>query len=85
LLRPEKEPAGRARVALPMRHEPALAPHAARRLWRSKRLLATPAALEREFGSRKFVYPPEMMKPPRRFFEARIAERLPGARVLYFT
>jgi spore photoproduct lyase len=38
-----------------------------------------------KFGGRKFVYPKPVMTELRAFFEERIAERLPAARVLYFT
>jgi spore photoproduct lyase len=37
------------------------------------------------FGAVKYVYPPELMKEMRRFFEQAIAQYLPGARVLYWT
>lgn len=38
-----------------------------------------------KFGSTKFVYPREAMGEMRRWFEGAVAERLPGARVLYWT
>jgi spore photoproduct lyase len=38
-----------------------------------------------KFGSRKFVYPPGLMRELRGFLEAQLAERLPAARLLYFT
>lgn len=38
-----------------------------------------------KFGSRKFVYPREVMAELRGWFQAAIAERLPQARVLYWT
>jgi len=38
-----------------------------------------------KFGSRKHVYPAPVMRDLRQFFEREIAERLPGARLLYFT
>jgi len=43
-------------------------------------------ALKRtKFGGRKYVYPREVMREMRGWFETRLAERLPGARVLYWT
>jgi len=33
----------------------------------------------------KYVYPKELMKQMREFFESAIAQYLPGARVLYWT
>ena len=38
-----------------------------------------------KFGSIKYVYTSEMMREMRNFFEATIPERLPGARILYWT
>ena len=38
-----------------------------------------------KFGSTKFVYPPELMTELKSFFHATIAERLPAARILYWT
>lgn len=38
-----------------------------------------------KFGSIKYVYPKETMKELRHWFEAAIADRLPAARVLYWT
>jgi spore photoproduct lyase len=38
-----------------------------------------------KFGSTKHVYPPETMKALRAFFEREIADRLPAARILYWT
>ncbi len=38
-----------------------------------------------KFGSRKFVYPREVMTELREFFERAIGERLPAARILYWT
>ncbi len=38
-----------------------------------------------KFGSFKYVYPKEQMTEMRRWFERKIAELLPGARVLYWT
>jgi len=38
-----------------------------------------------KFGARKYVYPREVMRELRAFFEAEIGERLPDARVLYWT
>ncbi|MCO1654835.1 radical SAM protein [Pseudonocardia sp. S2-4] len=38
-----------------------------------------------KFGSVKFVYPAETMSELRSWFEARIAERLPSCRILYWT
>ena len=38
-----------------------------------------------KFGSRKFVYPREVMSELRGFFEQAIAGRLPAARILYWT
>lgn len=37
------------------------------------------------FGAVKYVYPPETMSDLRSWFEARIAERLPSCRILYWT
>ena len=43
-------------------------------------------ALKRgRFGSRKYVYRAETMRGLRSWFEAAIAERLPQARILYWT
>lgn len=38
-----------------------------------------------KFGSLKYVYPTELMKQMRDFFEKAIAEHLPSARILYWT
>jgi spore photoproduct lyase len=38
-----------------------------------------------KFGGVKYVYTPEQMRELRGFFESGIAEKLPGARVLYWT
>ena len=38
-----------------------------------------------KFGAVKYVYPKELMKEMREFFESAIAQYLPGARVLYWT
>ena len=38
-----------------------------------------------KFGAVKYVYDKETMSALRRFFESRIAERLPAARILYWT
>jgi len=38
-----------------------------------------------KFGSLKFVYTPEVMRDMRAFFTERLADRLPEARVLYWT
>jgi spore photoproduct lyase len=38
-----------------------------------------------KFGSRKYVYRAETMRAHRDWFEDAIADRLPGARVLYWT
>ena len=38
-----------------------------------------------KFGSLKYVYPAERMRELRRWFEQALAERLPAARVLYWT
>jgi spore photoproduct lyase len=38
-----------------------------------------------KFGGAKFVYPPELMTELKRFFHSAIAERLPEARILYWT
>jgi spore photoproduct lyase len=38
-----------------------------------------------KFGGRKYVYPSATMRSLRDYFEARVAEQLPGARILYFT
>lgn len=38
-----------------------------------------------KFGSVKYVYTPEVMREMRAFFEAAIHERLPAARILYWT
>jgi spore photoproduct lyase len=37
------------------------------------------------FGAVKYVYTPETMSDLRAWFEARIAERLPSSRILYWT
>ncbi len=43
-------------------------------------------ALKRtKFGGKKYVYPREVMREMRDWFEATLAERLPAARVLYWT
>ena len=38
-----------------------------------------------KFGGVKYVYPKELMRELRGWFEATIAERLPSCRVLYWT
>lgn len=38
-----------------------------------------------KFGGSKYVYPKDSMGEMRRWFEEQIGERLPGARVLYWT
>jgi spore photoproduct lyase len=38
-----------------------------------------------KYGARKFVYPREAMTALRRWFQEALAEKLPAARVLYFT
>jgi spore photoproduct lyase len=38
-----------------------------------------------KFGSVKYVYPSELMKEMRKFFENALAEHLPSARILYWT
>jgi spore photoproduct lyase len=38
-----------------------------------------------KFGSTKFVYPPELMREMRAFFEQAVPRRLPNARILYWT
>ena len=38
-----------------------------------------------KFGGLKYVYPVETMKEMRAFFEERLAQRLPAARILYWT
>jgi spore photoproduct lyase len=38
-----------------------------------------------KFGSVKYVYPSELMKEMRKFFENAVAEHLPSARILYWT
>ena len=38
-----------------------------------------------KFGGRKYVYPRELMREMRDWFEAEVATTLPGARVLYWT
>jgi spore photoproduct lyase len=38
-----------------------------------------------KFGGAKYVYPPETMTELRGFLERRIADRLPEARILYWT
>jgi spore photoproduct lyase len=38
-----------------------------------------------KFGGAKFVYPPELMSELKRFFHSAVAERLPAARILYWT
>ena len=38
-----------------------------------------------KFGSLKYVYPAQLMKEMREFFEKAIAEHLPSARILYWT
>jgi spore photoproduct lyase len=38
-----------------------------------------------KFGSLKYVYPAELMKEVRKFFDKAIAEHLPNARILYWT
>jgi spore photoproduct lyase len=38
-----------------------------------------------KFGGAKFVYPPELMAQLKSFFFATVAERLPQARILYWT
>ena len=43
------------------------------------------AVKRNKFGGRKYVYPKETMLEMRAALEASIAERLPGARVLYWT
>lgn len=38
-----------------------------------------------KFGGRKYVYPRQVMDDMRGFFHAAVAERRPGARILYWT
>ncbi len=38
-----------------------------------------------KFGSLKYVYPAQLMKEMREFFEKAIPEHLPSARILYWT
>ena len=38
-----------------------------------------------KFGSTKFVYPPDLMRERRAFFEQSVATHLPSARILYWT
>ena len=38
-----------------------------------------------KFGGRKYVYPRPVMEEMRAFFDAAVPERLPGARILYWT
>jgi spore photoproduct lyase len=38
-----------------------------------------------KFAGTKFVYPPELMTELKTFFHAELAERLPEARILYWT
>ncbi len=38
-----------------------------------------------KFGGVKYVYPPEMMKSLKRFFQAEITRRFPSGRILYWT
>lgn len=38
-----------------------------------------------KFGGQKFVYPRDVMRDMRTFFEDEVPGRLPGARILYFT
>jgi spore photoproduct lyase len=45
----------------------------------------TGAQKRTKFGSLKYVYPAELMKDMRKFFEKAIAEHLPSARILYWT
>ena len=45
----------------------------------------TRAKKRTKFGSLKYVYPAELMKAMRKFFDEAIAEHLPNARILYWT
>ena len=45
----------------------------------------TRAKKRTKFGSLKYVYPAELMKEMRKFFEQAITEHLPSARILYWT
>ena len=38
-----------------------------------------------KFGSLKYVYPAELMRELRTFFESSVQVHLPGARILYWT
>jgi spore photoproduct lyase len=45
----------------------------------------TRAEKRNKFGGVKYVYPAEIMKALRRFFEAEIQRRFPQGRILYWT
>ena len=45
----------------------------------------TRAKKRTKFGSLKYVYPAELMKAMRKFFDEAIAKHLPNARILYWT